>query len=262
MASITSIPGYNVHKIGKDKYAVSVNNGNMGAFVCNKEQLKQLADVYGVPVKEKKSTAKKVLTGLAIAAGVALAAVGLRKKGINLKSINKENLAKAADNVKDKVVEGAEFVKEKVGSKPQKLGEKVKGLYNKVADFAVKVWNKVKEFVVGVWRKVFPKKEKWVQGELFPVEKPIDKVLKKAKDVKNKGFEFFKGVGQKVKDLFTAPTQVGKRYDKASATAVKNEYLANVAKDVVKAAEKNNSAEWLKAFQKRYPKSAIEVMPR
>ena len=95
------------------------------------------------------------------------------------------------------------------------------------------------------------------------VEVKTNKVVEvKAKDVKNKGFEFFKGVGQKVKDLFTAPTQVGKRYDKASATAVKNEYLANVAKDVVKAAEKNNSAEWLKAFQKRYPKSAIEVMPR
>ena len=154
MSQIGSIPGYNVQKVGKDRYAVSVNNGNMGAVLLNKEQVKQLADVYGVPEK-KKSTTKKVLNGLVVAGAVAFAAVALHKGALN--KLNKENITQAFDTVKGKVNKGAEFVKEKLGDKPQKFGEKIKNIYNKVAEFAGKVWNRIKTFVGGLWNKVTKK---------------------------------------------------------------------------------------------------------
>lgn len=173
MSTIASIPGYNVTKVGKDKYAVSVNNGNMGAVLLNKGQVKQLADVYGVPTKKEKSTTKKVLTGLAVAGGVALAAFAFKKNG--LKSLNKENFGKAFDTVKGKVSQGTEFVKEKLGNKPQKLGEKIRGAYNTVAEFAGKVWNKVKTFVGKIWDKVAKKKK----PEAVQLEIPFPEFQKK-----------------------------------------------------------------------------------
>ena len=173
MSSIASIPGYNISKVGKDRYAVSVNNGNMGAILLNKDQVKQLADVYGVPTKKEKSTTKKVLTGLAIAGSVALAAFAFKKNG--LKSLNRENIAQAFDTVRGKVNQGAEFVKEKIGNKPQKLGERIKGIYNKVAEFAVNVWNKVKTFVGNLWTKVAKKKK----PEAVQLEIPFPEFQKK-----------------------------------------------------------------------------------
>jgi len=158
MTKIVAIPGYNVTKIDKDRYAVAVNNGNYGAVVVNKDQLKQLADVYGVPVKEEKSTAKKVLTGLAIAGATLLAGFGLYKAGA-FKAINKENIGKIYNGAKDKISDATQVVKDKIGDKPKKLGEKVKGWYNSAANFAVKVWNGVKDFAVKTWRKIFPKKQ-------------------------------------------------------------------------------------------------------
>ena len=113
MSPIASIPGYNISKVGKDRYAVSVNNGNMGAVLLNKDQVKQLADAYGVPTKKEKSITKKVLTGLAIAGGIALAVFGLKKKGVTLESLNRENLTK----VYNKVAEKAGKVWEKVAPK-------------------------------------------------------------------------------------------------------------------------------------------------
>lgn len=64
--AVASIPGFNVQKIGKNKYAVSVNNGNLGAAVVNKSELKMLADMYGGKVNDG-STAKKIISGLALA---------------------------------------------------------------------------------------------------------------------------------------------------------------------------------------------------
>lgn len=173
--SIVAIPGYNVQKIGKDKYAVSVTNGNMGAMVVNKDQLKTLADVYGVPVKEH-STAKKVVAGLTLA-GAATAAVVYRKnignffKGIKdgkvgeLAQTAKAKIGDAAGVIKDKTVSGAEKVKDTVAAGAGKVKEKAGKWYNKVADWIVNIWKSVKNFFKGL----FGKKTDAVQQELpFP----------------------------------------------------------------------------------------------
>ncbi len=194
MTKIASIPGYNISKVGKDKYAVAVNNGNMGAVLLNKEQVKQLANTYGVPVKEEKSTAKKVATGLVVVGAVAFAAVALRKKGISLKSFNKENFGAAVDSLKGKVNKGTEFVKEKLGDRAQKLGEKIKGLYNKVAEFAGKVWEKVKTFVGKVVDKLFKKKK----PEAVQLEIPFPEFQKKSSTLG----EWFKEKSKVVVDIF------------------------------------------------------------
>ena len=163
MSSIASIPGYNISKVGKDRYAVSVNNGNVGAVLLNKDQVKQLADAYGVPTKKEKSITKKVLTGLAIAGGIALAVFGLKKKGVTLESLNRENLTKVYNAVKDKAVEVSKVVKEKGGE-----------VYNKVAEKAGKVWEKVA-----------PKKPEAVQLEIpFPdLEKTTVKFMDRIKNL-------------------------------------------------------------------------------
>lgn len=203
--SIVAIPGYNVQKLGKDKYAVSVNNGNMGAAVVNKEQLKTLADVYGVPVKEH-STAKKVVAGLAVA-GTAAAAIVYRKNIRNfvkgLKDVKvgefaqaaKTKMGDAAGVVKNKTVAGAETVKDAVAAGAGKVKEKAGKWYNKAAEWIVNVWKSVKTFFKGL----FGKKTDAVQQELpFPKnEKAGEGFWSKVKNSSKKAWNYAKNLGGK-----------------------------------------------------------------
>ena len=155
--AITAIPGFNVQKVGKDKYSVSVNNGNMGAVLLNKEQLKEFADVYGVPVKDNSKTKKAV--GLA-AAGLAL--VGAITAGV----VYRKNIAKAFKNLKEikpkevlntiktKTVDAAGKVKETTVNAARSVKEKGSVWYNKAADFAKRAWKNIKGFFGGGFEKL------------------------------------------------------------------------------------------------------------
>ena len=128
--SITAIPGYDVRKIGKDRYSIAVTNGNMGAAVVNRAQLEQIADSYGVKVKDN-STAKKVAAGV-IGAGVLAAGIIFRK-----------NIAKFFDGLKtDRITKW--FGNAKAG-----LGR----AYNNVTEFVADKWKKTKKFVQGLFKK-------------------------------------------------------------------------------------------------------------
>lgn len=99
---IAAIPGLNVTKLSKDKYAVSVNNGNYGAAVINRAQLKELADTYGVPVEDKKSTVKKVLAGVVAAGAIAAGVIYRKNIGKFFKGLfNGKNVEKVKDVAAD-----------------------------------------------------------------------------------------------------------------------------------------------------------------
>ena len=142
--AITAIPGFNVQKVGKDKYSISVNNGNMGAVLLNKAQLKEFADAYGVPVKDNSKTKKTV--GL-VAAGLAL--VGAVAAGV----IYRKNIAKFFRGLKgDKASKTIENTKSKMSE-----------VYNRVSEFIADKYSKTKEFVRGV----FTKRQKLVNTTVF-----------------------------------------------------------------------------------------------
>lgn len=107
---INSIPGYNVTKIDRNRYAVSVNNGNCGAVIMNKNQYKQFAAENGVKVSDHKG-----LKVLGILAGVA---------GITAAIVFRKNIA--------------DFIK--------KID--FKGFFEKVKTTSKEGYNKAKEFVV------------------------------------------------------------------------------------------------------------------
>ncbi len=155
--AITAIPGFNVQKVGKDKYSISVNNGNMGAVLLNKAQLKEFADAYGVPVKDNSKTKKTV--GL-VAAGLAL--VGAVAAGI----VYRKNIAKAFKDLKEvkpkevlnaiktKTVDVAGKVKDTTVNAAKSVKEKGAGWYDRAAAFAKKAWTAVKDFFVGGFEKL------------------------------------------------------------------------------------------------------------
>lgn len=134
--SIAAIPGLNVTQIDKNKYAVSVDNGNYGAAVINKAQLKELADTYGVPLEDKKSTVKKVLAGVAVAGAVAAGVVYRKNIGKFFKGLFN---GKNADKLKDAVANSK---------------KSAANLYDRVAEFLGKTWNKTKNLFKGVYSKV------------------------------------------------------------------------------------------------------------
>ena len=154
MSKITSIKGFDVKKIDKNRYAVSVNNGNYGATILNKEQLQVLADTYGVD--EKKSTRKKVFAGLAVLTGVGLVALGLLKGG---KVVNKPEMATLFSFFKNKKI------KVKKGNQNKGFKNLVKGLMNRLKNVfksSVKLVKKVlkgfKNFVDKIFNRVSSKK--------------------------------------------------------------------------------------------------------
>ncbi len=173
--AVASIPGFNVQKIGKNRYAVSVNNGNMGARVVNKSELKMLADMYDGKVNDG-STAKKILGGLAVAGALTAAVVYRKNIGNFIKGIKdgkigefaegaKTKIATAAETVKNKTVAGAETVKDAVNNGAGKVRDTAGKWYNKVANWIVNVWKGIKNFFKGL----FGKKPDAVQQELpFP----------------------------------------------------------------------------------------------
>ena len=99
---VIGVEGYNIHKVGKDKYAVAVNNGKCGACLMNREQLDAFVAEKGGKIKET-STAKKVLLGL-LAAGAVVAAIVLSKKSdvaVNaMKNINMDGVKEFAGRAK------------------------------------------------------------------------------------------------------------------------------------------------------------------
>ena len=155
--SIVAIPGFDVKKIGKDRYSIAVTNGNMGAAVVNKKQLKQIADVYGVPVKDNSKT-KKVAIGIAaglVGAGALAAGIIYRKNiGKFFKGLKDTKFGNVLNSVEEKAAEGMNTVKETVVNGAKAAKEKGSKWYNKAAGFAKKAWKAVKEFFVNGWEKL------------------------------------------------------------------------------------------------------------
>ena len=151
---INSIPGYNVTKIDKNRYAVSVNNGNCGAVLMNREQYRQFAAENGVRVSDHK--ALKVAGVLAGIAGVT-AAIIFRKditkfvKGIDFKG--------AYNNAKTAVKGKYDAVKKYLTTKFDKIktiykDKGFKGVCDKIATKGKKVWNAIKTFCAEKWDKL------------------------------------------------------------------------------------------------------------
>ena len=155
--SIVAIPGFDVKKIGKDKYSIAVTNGNMGAAVVNKAQLKQIADVYGVPVKDNSKTKKVILgvTGGLLAAGAVAAGVVYRKNiGKFVKGLKDTKFGEVLNSVNTKAAEGMGNIKDAVSNGAKSAKEKGAKLYDKIAGDAKKIWTAVKKFFVKGWEKV------------------------------------------------------------------------------------------------------------
>lgn len=116
---IGSIPGYSVHKLGKDKYAVHVTNGNIGAGIIDKKHLKELSKKQGGNIKDV-PVGKIALGAAAIASAV----------------IFRKNIAKGFEKA-------VQFVKD---FKFAELGSKIKtgasNLWTKVTEFAGKIFKK------------------------------------------------------------------------------------------------------------------------
>lgn len=198
---MVSIPGYNVHKIDRNRYAVSVNNGNMGAAIISKDQLKDLAESRGVKLKENNGT--KIAGALLATAAVTTAIVYRKDIGKYLKNLKNGKVGEVLNNVKSSAEPVTKPVKEAVSNGAKSVRKGFGKVYDSVAEFAGNAWAKTKDFFVGLYRKVFPKKEKFVQGELFPIEKTGDKIVRKAKEFGAKASEFFKNVGKNLKEMFT-----------------------------------------------------------
>lgn len=71
MTSVERIGNYQIRELGPDKYSVSLTNGNMGAFITDKEGLEKFKEKYNlsndtVELSEK----KKGGTGKAIASAL------------------------------------------------------------------------------------------------------------------------------------------------------------------------------------------------
>lgn len=155
--SIVAIPGYDVQKIGRNKYSIAVTNGNTGAVVVNKKQLKQIADIYGVQVKDK-SKNKKIILGVAgglLAAGAVAAGIIYRKNiGKVFKDVQNTKFGKVFNTVQAKAAEGLNNVRDAVSNGTKTAKEKGAKLYDKIADFAKKIWTAVRKFVTKGWEKV------------------------------------------------------------------------------------------------------------
>ena len=152
---VVGVEGYNIRKVGKDKYSVAVNNGNAGACLMNREELDAFVAEKGGKIKES-SAAKKAVLGL-LAAGAVVAAILLSKKSDvaveGLKSFKfdgvkefagkaKEFAKNAFKSAKEGIVKVAKavwtFVKEKgkividwVAEKGKAAFEAVKGFFSK-----------------------------------------------------------------------------------------------------------------------------------
>lgn len=158
--SIVAIPGYDVKKIGKDRYSIAVTNGNMGATVVNKAQLKQIADNCGVPVKDDSKTKKIILgvTGGLLAAGAVAAGIIYRKNiGKVLSNLKNTKLGEFTQNIITKATEKFSTVKNTITEKAPKIFKKIttsaQNILQTVKEFFIKGWNKITEFSKQLFKK-------------------------------------------------------------------------------------------------------------
>ena len=110
---VVGVDGYNIQKIGKDKYSVAVNNGNCGACVMNRAQLDEFVAEKGGKIKES-SAAKKVILGLLAAGAVVAGAVLFKKKDVavnTFKNINMNGIKDFAGRAKEFAVNTFRTVK-------------------------------------------------------------------------------------------------------------------------------------------------------
>lgn len=241
--AVASIPGFNVHKIGKDRYSVAVNNGNLGAAIVNKSQLKMMADMYGGEVKEN-STTKKVLGGLLLAGAAAAAVVYRKNIGEFVKGLKNGKVSELAETAKTKAVGATETVKNTASNAANVVKEKAGKWYNKIADWVIEGWNKVKNFFKGI----FGKKVDAVQQELpFP------------KDNKTGLFEkagnWFKSAGRKVKNFFSKKEKINNSMFKSSilpeTKQIKKDIILNYANADLRPSGTTHK-EWRSALASRY----------
>ena len=252
---MVSIPGYNVHKIDRNRYMVSVNNGNMGAAIISKDQLKNLAESKGVKLKENNGA--KIAGALLATAAVTTAVVYRKDIGKYLKTLKNGKVGEVLNDLKTKAEPVAKPVQEAVSNGAKSVKKGLAKGYDAVAEFASNAWAKTKDFFVGLFRKVFPKKEKFVQGELFPIEKTSDKVIKKAKEFGAKASEFFKNVGKNVKKLFTPEkplydeTIFGKGMS-AESEKIRRNCIAEMAKNATLRPSGLTKRDWQSDLAKKY----------
>ena len=62
MFGVERIGQFNVTKMGDDRYAVAVNNGNMGAFMTNKAGVEELRKKYNKETDTVELSTKKLKT--------------------------------------------------------------------------------------------------------------------------------------------------------------------------------------------------------
>ena len=140
---VSAIPGYNVTKIDKNRYAVSVNNGNCGAVLMNKEQYKQFAAENGVKVNDHK--ALKVVGVLAGIAGVTAAIIYRKDIAKFVKNIDfKGGLEKVKTFGKNQIDKAKNFFK----------NTDFKGMLEKAKTFCVDGFKKAKAVVMTYWNKL------------------------------------------------------------------------------------------------------------
>ncbi len=172
--SIAAIPGYDVKKIGKDRYSIAVTNGNMGAAVVNRAQLEQIADTYGVRVKDN-SKSKKIVLGIVggLAAAGAIAAGIIYRKNIGkfFADLRANGFSKNVENAK----------------------EGLSRAYNSVADFVADKWVKTKKFV----KNLFKKQQKAENATVF--SRGLSPELEKAK--KAGILEYVRGIDEYAANL-------------------------------------------------------------
>ena len=143
---VAKIPGLRVSKLDKNRFAVSVTNGNIGAGIVTKEQLYDLAQERGGKVKEihpGRTLAKIVGFAAATAAAIYF------RKDIS-KFLKTGKVGEFFNKVGEKVSPFMEKVKNsKLGQKAAELLNKFKGSkFVQNADPKVKnIANKVVDFV-------------------------------------------------------------------------------------------------------------------
>ena len=147
---IASIPGYNVSKLDKNKYAVAVNNGNIGACIMNEQGVRNLAQEKGGKIYDNKTLAY-VFAGLGTGALLAATFAGRKNIGKVLEKV----LGKVKDTkLGDFTVKSEEKIVNMsagIGEKFVKFAKTAKDFFHKGCDFVVNtlvnIWNKTKAFV-------------------------------------------------------------------------------------------------------------------
>lgn len=142
-----SVPGYSIHKHGKDHYAVALTNGNIGAGIIHKKDFDKFVQDHNG--KDYRKAAKKVAVGAA--------AVGLVTAGI----IFRKPIAETAKKVFE-AAKNSEFVK-KASVFAKDAWAKAKTVTTdvvaKAKDFSKDVIEKVKNFDYSKIKEIIPKKK-------------------------------------------------------------------------------------------------------